>query len=154
MPKKGYRMTEEHRQKISISHVGFRKKEKKGWIHNGRKVIYDSEEKREVLEHRYIMEKHIGRKLLRTEIIHHINENPLDNRIENLKIVSRGEHTVIHNTNKDRTSIKGKWKWSDSQREKLFEAFKHRPPQTEESKSKRSESMKRIRKEKFWSSHS
>jgi len=105
MPKKGYRMTEEHRQKISISHVGFRKKEKKGWIHNGRKVIYDSEEKREVLEHRYIMEKHIGRKLLRTEIIHHINENPLDNRIENLKIVSRGEHTVIHNTNKDRTSI-------------------------------------------------
>jgi predicted transcriptional regulator YheO len=47
--------------------------------------------------HRYLMEKHIGRKLSNTENVHHINHNQLDNRIENLKIVSSSEHYKIHN---------------------------------------------------------
>lgn len=46
--------------------------------------------------HRYIMEQHIGRPLLSSEIVHHINEDKLDNRIENLQIVSRREHNIIH----------------------------------------------------------
>lgn len=46
--------------------------------------------------HRIIMEEHIGRKLLPTEIVHHINNDKLDNRIENLQIVSRSEHNKIH----------------------------------------------------------
>lgn len=29
--------------------------------------------------------------------IHHINENKTDNDIENLQILSRGEHTRLHN---------------------------------------------------------
>ena len=46
--------------------------------------------------HRMIMEKHIGRKLLFSEIVHHINEDKFDNDIKNLKIVSRKEHNIIH----------------------------------------------------------
>ena len=46
--------------------------------------------------HRYVVEKNIGRSLLSHEHIHHINNNPTDNRIENLMIVSSTEHGFIH----------------------------------------------------------
>lgn len=70
---------------------------------DGYKMILDTRHpnaygSRYVLEHRLIMEKAVGRYLTKDEVIHHINKNRQDNRIENLEIVDRSKHNVIHFT--------------------------------------------------------
>lgn len=62
-----------------------------------------------IAEHRYVMSQHIGRPLRKDEIVHHINENKSDNRIENLQIMTTEEHTRLHTKgNKDRFIRKGR----------------------------------------------
>lgn len=51
-----------------------------------------------VMEHRLIMEEHIGRFLADNEVVHHINRNRKDNRIENLKLMTASEHMSFHAT--------------------------------------------------------
>lgn len=49
-------------------------------------------------EHRLIIEKLLGRKLLRTEIVHHIDGNIRNNNINNLVVMSLAEHSKLHMT--------------------------------------------------------
>jgi hypothetical protein len=50
-----------------------------------------------VLEHRIVMEKHIGRYLRAEETVHHINEDRSDNRLENLMLFpNKQSHNAFH----------------------------------------------------------
>lgn len=72
--------------------VGKRKGTHYAYVH----VLSSDGRKYWMTEHRWLMERALGRKLCKGELVHHVNGDGLDNRMENLRLVTRSEHSLIH----------------------------------------------------------
>lgn len=100
--RRGSKLTAEHRRKQSESlRVYYAAHAKETIIRNdGYCSTYMPTHKMafggRVLQHRLIMERFLGRELDSNEIVHHINEDRTDNRIENMTIMTRAEHALLH----------------------------------------------------------
>ncbi len=49
-----------------------------------------------IMKHTLVMERHIGRLLREDEVVHHINHVRDDNRLENLRLMTKKEHQSMH----------------------------------------------------------
>lgn len=98
---RGKCVTLETRRRMSeakkIHGIGHKKKRTDGYV----AVYYPDHEKSTkdgyVMEHILVMEKAIGRHLTDKECVHHLNGIRNDNRLENLKLMTKSEHTSHHN---------------------------------------------------------
>lgn len=68
---------------------------------SGYVLVYNNTTNEYVNEHRYLIEKDLGRKLKKEEIVHHINADKKDNRLENLCVMSVSEHSSLHTKTDD-----------------------------------------------------
>lgn len=66
-----------------------------------------------IFEHRAKLEKKLGRRLTRSEVVHHKNGNKADNRLANLKLINNSDHSRYHTQRGDsgfRSPNHPKWK--------------------------------------------
>ena len=64
-----------------------------------------------VFEHRLVVEKFVGRYLTPDEVIHHLDGNKANNKIDNLKIMTIHDHLSFENK-KEKNPMYGKTPWN------------------------------------------
>jgi len=65
------------------------------WLENGYVVVYNGT-KNGIKLHRKVMEDYLGRELLPSEVVHHIDMDKTNNSIDNLQIMTHGKHSALH----------------------------------------------------------
>ena len=88
----------------SSSWKGGKKRNAKGYILVMTKGHPRADQFGYVMEHIVVAENQIGRFIGCDEVVHHINGIKDDNKIENLQVMGRGEHTILHHTGSKRSS--------------------------------------------------
>lgn len=96
---KGLKMSEEQKEKLSIKKsngIGNKSINSRGYI----RIYFPDHPKSDkfgyILEHDLIMECVIGRHLKKDEVVHHRNKIKTDNRLRNLQLMTRSEHSKLH----------------------------------------------------------
>lgn len=87
-----YRPRSAYRGKMCNQWKGGRRLHPAGYIE-----VYDVARRRYALEHRLLMERFLGRPIPECMDVHHVNGDKSDNRIENLQLLPKGEHSALHN---------------------------------------------------------
>ena len=108
---KGKPKSEAHRKKIGLGNFKTGRISRHGYI-----AIYTKNHPYSVkikgtgyvLEHRLVMEKHLGRYLKPTEIVHHIDGNQSNNVISNLMLFpNQSAHVKFHHIFNNNKKMKG-----------------------------------------------
>ena len=100
LKRKGTKLSEETKKKISESHfkggIGSKKRRSDGYIYVYFPEHPKSTKEGMIMEHILVMECYIGRWLKEDECVHHINHKRYDNRICNLRLMTKSEHKSMH----------------------------------------------------------